>query len=100
MIQEWKCMVKTPSGRIQTMFVDAYDIEDATIAAESQTGGEAINVTPQFTSSDDAEYSSDFSGSGLLGLIIIGLCFYFWKWFLMIGAIGFILFLIYHFWDK
>lgn len=97
MIQEWKCMVKTPSGRIQTVFIDAYDIEDATIAAESQTGGEAINITPQFTSNNDAENSSDVSGSGLLGLVIIGLCFYFWKWVLIIGAIAFIAWLICYF---
>lgn len=101
---EWKCTVRTKSNYLQTVYVDAYNHQDAVTAAEARTGGECIMAVPEFSYDDsqDArsfESSSDISSpdSGcLLAIIALVLLAVAWKHVLLIvGIAGLIWGLIY-----
>lgn len=98
-MNEWKCLVRTPSNWLQTVYVEAYTYSDAVAFAESQTGGKCINATPQSSSSNQSSYSSDNNNTEINGgLVLFGLLalfiFYAWKWILLIGGISFVIWLI------
>jgi len=95
-MQDWECTIQMPSNHIQTMMVEAYDYFDAKTVAESSTGGKVLNVTPQWSSDDDAEDNSNssFDGAGILGIGILLLIAVAWKWILLIGCISALCYLV------
>jgi hypothetical protein len=91
-MQRWKCTVKTPSGFIRTIHVEANDYSDATLQAENMTGGDCTMVHPDNDLSNKKnETSSQTSSGGFILLLILGVfIFHFWQWALLIGGIALI----------
>ena len=91
-MNEWKCTVRTPSNWLQTVSVEAYTHSDAVAFAESMTGGKCITaVIDNSYSSDDsssAQSSSEISGAGVLGLLLIVFVIAAWKYILLFGGIA------------
>lgn len=102
-MNEWKCMVRTPSNFLQEVYVEAYTRADAVAAAEHNTGGKCINANPYYDTSSSNSSSSNSSGDTEIngGLILFGLAVmllvYAWKWILLIGAISLVVWFIIQF---
>jgi len=93
---EWKCTVRTKSNYLQTVYVDAYNHQDAVAAVEARTGGECIMAVPEFSYDDSQdtrsfESKSDISSpdSGcLIAIIALVLLSVAWKWVLLVVGVG------------
>lgn len=91
-MNRWKCIVKTPSGFLQEIHVDARDHFDAKIRAQNITGGECtfVNLDNDLTKVQDK--TSQTSSGGFPLLLILGVfIFHFWQWALLIGGIALII---------
>ncbi len=103
-MNEWDCTVRMPSNYLQHLTVEAYNYNDAKSIAESSTGGKLLNATPCYRSqsSDDSNSSSSDSmdGASILGLLLIAFIIFAWKYILLFGGIGLILWFIWSNWDK
>ena len=99
-MNEWKCIVRTPSNYLQTVYVEAYTHSDAVAFAESQTGGKCIMaVIDNSYSSDDNDSSNsssngEISGAGLLVFAAIVFLLAAWKYILIIGGIALLIWLV------
>ncbi len=92
-MNEWKCLVRTPSNWLQTVYVEAYTYSDAVAFAESQTGGKCINAVPQSPSSNssstnDSNAESSMDPGFIFLVLIVVFLVYAWKWILLIGVIA------------
>ena len=92
-MNEWKCIVRTPSNYLQTVYVEAYTHSDAVAFAESMTGGKCITaVIDNSYSSDDEESSSGsstgFDGGFVLLAMVAFILIAAWKYVLLIAIIG------------
>lgn len=111
MSNDWEVTVITDSNYIKKVRVnDCVTRADAEAAALGMTGGKRVVVsnpktyyedrTEERPSFDRDTFSNDSDGSEVLGYLVIGIIiafFAFWKFFLIIGIISLIIWLIFKF---